>query len=126
MFNLELRAGPEIDVSYRRHSFHYAVDGSAPNPLEAFYASLAGCAGVFAKKACAALGISDEGIAIDLRPVVRPGNPMIPERIVTTVCFPEHFDADTKAKILDSISYCAVKEVVRLGADIEFAVVEAA
>ncbi len=125
MFNVELHAGPSIDVAYRKHSFHYAVDGSAPNPLEAFYGTLAGCAGVFAKKACKELGISDEGIAIKLRPVVRAENPLMPEKLVTSVTFPEHIDAEAKLAILDSIEHCAVKEVVKLGAEIKFSVVEA-
>lgn len=125
MFNVELHKGPKIDVAYRKHAFNYAVDGSAPNPLEAFYGSLAGCAGVFAKKSCAEQGISDEGIAINLRPVVKPDNPLMPDKLVTSVRFPEHFDAAAKEKVLEAISHCAVKEVVKLGADIKFSVVEA-
>jgi len=124
VFNVELHAGPRIDVAYRKHNFSYAVDGSAPNPLEAFYGTLAGCAGVFAKKACHKLGISDEGIAIDLKPVVNPRNPLMPEKMVTSVRFPEHIDAAARAEILDSIAHCAVKEVVKYGADIQFNVVE--
>lgn len=126
MFNVELHAGPKIDVAYRKHSFNYAVDGSLPNPLEAFYGSLAGCAGVFAKKSCAEQGLSDEGIAISLRPVVKPGNPLLPDKLVTSVCFPAHFAPAAKARVLDAIGHCAVKEVVKLGAGITFSVVEAA
>lgn len=126
MFNLELQAGPRIDVAYRKHAFNYAVDGSLPNPLEAFYGALAGCAGVFAKKACGELGISDAGIAINLRPFVKAGNPLMPEKLVTTVTFPAHINAEARARILESIAHCAVKEVVKMGAEIEFSVVEAA
>jgi uncharacterized OsmC-like protein len=126
MYNLELVAGPRIDVAYRKHAFSYAVDGSLPNPLEAFYAALAGCAGVYAKKACKELGISDAGIAINLRPTVKAGNPLMPDKITTTVTFPAHIDDAARAAILESIAQCAVKEVVKLGADIQFAVVEAA
>lgn len=125
MFNVELHAGPKIDVAYRKHSFNYSVDGSAPNPLEAFYGSLAGCAGVFAKKSCAEMGISDEGIAINVRPVVKADNPLIPDKLVTSVTFPERFEPEARAAILDAIGHCAVKEVVKLGADIKFSVVEA-
>lgn len=125
MFNTTLHAGPKIDVAYRRHSFGYAVDGSQPNPLEAFYGALAGCAGVFAKKACAELGIADEGIAIDLRPVVSPDNPLMPAKLLTSIRFPAHFTPEEKARVIEAVSHCAVKEIVRQGAGIAFSVVEA-
>lgn len=125
MYNVELHAGPRIDVAYRKHAFNYAVNGTLPNPLEAFYGSLAGCAGVFAKKACGELGISDEGIAINLRPVVNANNPLMPEKLVTSVTFPEHIDAEARAVILESIAHCAVKEIVKMGGNVQFSVVEA-
>ncbi len=125
MFNTTLHTGPKIDVTYRRHAFTYAVDGSLPNPLEAFYGALAGCAGVFAKKACAELGIADEGIAIDLRPVVSPDNPLMPARLVTSIRFPSHFTPEAKTRVIDAVSHCAVTEIVRQGAGIAFSVVEA-
>jgi uncharacterized OsmC-like protein len=125
MFNVELHAGPQIDVAYRKHSFNYAVDGSLPNPLEAFYGSLAGCAGVFAKKSCAEQGLSDEGIAIRLRPVVKPDSLLLPDKLVTTIRFPAGFPPEARTRVINAVSRCAVKEVVRRGADIEFSVVEA-
>lgn len=125
MYNLTLSDGAAIDVTYRTHTFKFSIDNTCPNPLEAFYGALAGCAGVYAKKACKTLGISDAGIAINLRPIVKAGNPLIPEKIITTVTFPAHFDANSRAAILESISCCAVKEVVKIGADIQFTVAEA-
>lgn len=124
MFTVELQPGARIDVAYRKHTISYAVDGSLPNPLEAFYGALAGCAGVYAKKACHRLGISDAGIAIDVKPVVRPGNPLLPEKLVTSVRFPATIEAAARGEILDEIASCAVKEVVKHGADIQFSVVE--
>ncbi len=125
MYNVELHTGPRIDVAYRTYSFSYSVDGSLPNPLEAFYASLAGCAGVYAKKACKQLGISDEGIAINLRPIVKANNPLMPDKLVTSVKFPAHIESSNRALILESIENCAVKELVKRGSDIQFSVVDA-
>jgi uncharacterized OsmC-like protein len=122
MFNMTLEPGARIDVQARNHRYQYATDGSLPNPLESTYAALAGCAGVYAKKACRELAINDAGIAISLRVVGKAGRPLVPSRIVTTVAFPNHFDDAQQAAVLQSIEKCAVKALIQAGPDIEFAV----
>jgi ribosomal protein S12 methylthiotransferase accessory factor len=124
VFNLVLAPGSRIEVRGKQHSYLYATDGSVPNPLESTYAALAGCAGVYAKKACRELGIDDMGIAIGLRIVARAGQALMPARIVTIVEFPERFDAPQREAILRSIEKCAVKAVMQEGAGIDFAVEE--
>ena len=122
MYDLVLNGTPHIDVNYRDKKVSYATDGSLVNPLEATYAAMAGCAGVYAIKACKALGISDEGIAIGFRPVVRPSNPSLPARMETVVTFPPRFTPEQREAILASIGKCAVKELIRNGGNIEFEV----
>ena len=124
MYNTVVDSTPIIKVSSAKHEASYSVNGSLMNPLEAFYAALAACAGVFAKKACKELGISPEGIVIDGKPVAGPGGPLTLARFSTEVRFPEHFTAEQKAKVLDSIAHCAVKEIVKDGANVEFQVAE--
>lgn len=125
MFTLTLDSGPAFEVQGRQHTYRYATDGSLPNPLEAAYATLAGCAGVYARKACRELGIDDAGIRIALRVVTRAAQALVPSRVVTTVEFPERFDAAQRAAVLASIGKCAVKALIEQGASIEFAVQEA-
>lgn len=120
MYKLKLDGTPKLDVSYRNHTLSYSTNGSLPNPLEATYAALAGCAGVYAMKACKALGVSAEGIDIDVKPVVGAGNPLMPVRIVTTLAFPPRFSAEQRSAITDAVSQCAVKELIRAGASVEF------
>lgn len=115
---------PLIKVKGGKHEVTYGLDGSQMNPLEAFYATLAGCAAVFAKKACKPLGISAAGIEISCKPFAGPGGPLTLAKYKTEVRFPEGFSAEHKAAILDSIQHCAVKEVVKDGAGIEFVVSE--
>ncbi|MCL2346386.1 MAG: OsmC family protein [Desulfobulbus sp.] len=115
---------PLIQVSTHKHQISYAIDGSQMNPLEAFYASLTGCAAVFAKKACHKLGISAAGIEISCKPFAGPGGPLTLGRFRTEVRFPEGFGAEAKAAVLTEIARCAVKEVVKDGAAIDFQVVE--
>ena len=120
MYQLSMTDGSQFHVRYKNHVVSYSVDGSLPNPLEATYAALAGCAGVYTRKACKTLGISAEGIEISCKPVVRQGNMLIPARFVTEVKFPEQSTPGQRLKILEEISHCAVKELIHDGAQIEF------
>ena len=115
---------PLIKVASGKHEASYALDGSLMNPLEAFYASLAACAIVFAKKACKSLGVEAAGIAVSCKPFAGPGGPLTLGKFRTEVSFPAHFTAEQKAAILDSIAHCAVKDVVVSGANIDFQVAE--
>jgi len=124
MYNTLLDNSPMIKVSTGRHETTFAMNGSQMNPLEGFYATLAACAAVYAKKACKDLGIEAEGIAIDCKPFAGPKGALSLAKFKTDVRFPEHFTAEQKAEILDSIAQCAVKKVVLEGAGIDFQVAE--
>lgn len=125
MYSTVVDNTPLIKVNSAKHEVNYAVNGSLMNPLEAFYASLAACAAVYAKKSCKELGIPAAGIEIACKPFAGPGGPLTLAKFKTDVRFPAHFTAEQKAKILDSIAYCAVKDIVANGPSIEFQVAEA-
>jgi len=125
MYKLSLDNSNQINVRFKSHSINYGLDGVLPNPLEATYAAIAGCAGVYARKACKSLDISAEGIEIKCRPIVQTGNTLIPKRIETAVYFPEQITPEQRQKILNEISHCAVKELIQGGANIEFVTSEA-
>ncbi len=120
MYHLDLDDSKQIDVRYKTHTISYGLDGSLPNPLEATYAALTGCAGVYSRKACKALGISAEGIQIVCKPVVRNSNTLVPSRFLTEVKFPERFTPEQRLRILEEIGHCAVKLLIHDGANIEF------
>ena len=126
MYKTTVDNSMQIKVNAGKFEADYALDGSLMNPLEAFYASLAACAAVFTKKACKSLGVSPAGIEIDGKPFAGPGGPLTLSKFKTTVRFPEDFTAEQKAAILDSIQHCAVKEIVKTGASVEFMVEEIA
>jgi uncharacterized OsmC-like protein len=115
---------PLIKVNTSKYEASYSLNGSLMNPLEAFYAALAACAAVYAKKSCKALGIPAAGIDIACTPYAGSGGPLTLAKFKTEVRFPAHFTAEQKATILDSIAHCAVKEVVQDGPTIEFLVAE--
>jgi len=120
MYQLDLTDANQLHVRYKNHTVSYGLDGSLPNPLEATYAALAGCAGVYARKACKTFNISAEGIEINCKPVVRSGNPLIPSRFITEVRFPERIIPEQRQRILEEIGRCAVKVLIHDGATIEF------
>lgn len=120
MFKLTLDGSKQIDVSYKNHVIGYAMDGSRINPLEATYAALAACAGVYAYKACKAMGLSSQGIAVECKPVMRGGDMLMPARFVTEVTFPENFSSEQRQQVLDEIGQCAVKKMIHDGSTIEF------
>ena len=122
MYSLELTGGAELSVSHRSHVSSFAMDDSAPNPLEAFYAAVTACAGVYAHKACVALALDSAGIAISCKPFAQPGNPLVPKKIRTMVRFPARFTLPQRAAILENIASCAVKEIVSAGSSIAFEV----
>lgn len=125
MYQLSMTDDSQLHVHYKNHVVSYGVDGSLPNPLEATYAALAGCAGVYTRKACKALNISAEGIEINCKPVIRQGNMLIPARFLTEVGFPERITPEQRQRIIEEISKCAVKQLIHDGAQIEFVTSEA-
>lgn len=124
MYTTIVDNSPLIKVNSGKHESSYALDGSLMNPLEAFYASLAACAAVFAKKACKSLGIKAAGIEINCKPFAGPAGPLSLAKFRTEVSFPDGFSNEQKATILDTIAHCAVKEIVMTGHEIEFFVAE--
>jgi uncharacterized OsmC-like protein len=124
MYSMIVDNTPLIQVTAGKFQASYALDGSQMNPLEAFYASLAACAAVYAKKSCKALGIPAAGIEIGCKPVAGPGGPLTLAKFKTEVRFPVTFTAEQKAAVLEAIAHCAVKEVVQDGPSIEFSVIE--
>lgn len=120
MYQLDLDDSNQIHVHYKNHIISYGLDGSLPNPLEATYAALAGCAGVYSRKACKALNISANGIRISCKPVVQTTNSLIPKRFVTEMQFPESFTTEQRQRILEEVGHCAVKLLIHDGANIEF------
>lgn len=120
MFKIEMNDTNKIKVKTRKFEYDYAVDGSLANPLEATYAALAACAGVYTLKAAKKLGKSTLGIEIHCKSVIKPENPTLPAKWLTEITFPEDWNESEQALILSAVKDCAVKELIQKGAQIEF------
>lgn len=120
MFHIQLEDSPQIQVHSRRHNYVYAIDGSKENPLEATFAALAGCAGVYALKYCKKHQLSAIGIKIQGKPYLDKTNPNMITKWVTEIEFPHHIDLHHQENILNEIDQCAVKYLIQNGSDIVF------
>lgn len=120
MFKLEMKDSNQIQVQSRKHNYTYSIDGSLANPLEATYAALAGCAGVYTLKSAKKMGKSVEGIEIHCKSLVKPENPSLPAKWITDVTFPPGWSHEEKSEILAAIKNCAVKELIQKGQLIDF------
>lgn len=120
MFKLEMSDSNQITVQTRKYTYNYSIDGSLANPLEATYAALAGCAGVYTLKAAKKMGKSAEGIQINCKSVIKPENPSLPTKWITEVTFPEGWNLEEKKIILSAIKNCAVKDLIQNGSNIDF------
>lgn len=126
MYKTTLDNSPMIEVSSKTgKTFNYSTNGTIANPLEATFAAINGCAGVYAKKACSQLGISAEGITIETIPKKTNHNELQlfgVNAILTKINFPATFNENQKKQIITSINQCAVKEIIKNGNLFDFEV----
>ncbi|MBN8536835.1 MAG: hypothetical protein J0M15_07260 [Deltaproteobacteria bacterium] len=120
MFSIEMNDSNQIQVQSRKFQYTYSVDGTLANPLEATYAALSGCAGVYALKASRKIGKSTIGMKINCKSVVKPENPSLPAKWMTEVSFPQGWNQEEKSIVLSAIKECAVKELINKGHQIDF------
>lgn len=121
MFSLRLDDSAQINVKSRSGVTTFATDGSAPNPFEGALATIAGCAGVYARKACAAAGVSAAGIEIRLKPMVAGGGTDI-RKLAIKAAFPADFPQELIPGVLASIGECPVKKLIQHGDAVEFVI----
>lgn len=120
MYNIILDDSETIEVTTRKHQYRYATNGSLPNPLEATFAALAGCAAVYLKKAALKMNKSVIGTEIKCRSLVNSQNPLVPAKWITQVNFSDSWTTQERQQALALIEQCAVKELITKGYDIEF------
>lgn len=120
MFHVILEDSSNIHVQTRKHNYQYAIDGSKENPLEATFAALAGCAGVYALKYCKKHQLSAIGIKIQGKPYLDKMNPNMITKWVTEIEFPNHIDLVHQENIINEINQCAVKDLIQKGANVIF------
>lgn len=82
---------------------------SAPNPFQLFLASLASCAGVYARRFCQSRGLSDEGLGLSLCCEFHPEKFQV-TKITCDLRLPEGFPEKYRAALIRSVDLCTVKK----------------
>jgi uncharacterized OsmC-like protein len=93
-------------------------DGTAPSPFQLFLASLATCAGVFARRFCEARELSTHGLAIRLHCDFAEKGFRI-DKITYELTFPEGSPEKYKSALIRSVDLCTVKKHIMDSPDFE-------
>lgn len=83
-------------------------DGSAPQPFDLFFVSLATCAGISALDYCQKNELPEEGLGVTLVACRHPSEPRY-DRIRIELAFPKGFPAECRAALIKEVEDCTVK-----------------
>lgn len=97
-------------------------DGTAPEPFALLLASLAACAGIYAKSFCDTRDIPTDGMQI-VQEVFRNETTGLVEKMVINLHVGDAFPAKYDKAVLKSMNACAVKKQLRTDIVFETAVV---
>lgn len=107
--------GKRVDADY--HGFAFRTDqpvtsggeASAPPPFDMFLASIATCAGIYAKGYCDTRGISADGLALEMR-IERDEAERRIAKLVLEFTLPADFPEKHRDGLIRSAELCAVKK----------------
>ena len=113
-FEVDFPGGKRVDAHYdgrtiqTDQSVEHGGDGSAPEPFDLFFASMATCVGIYVLEFCTSRNLSTEGLAVRLDAERDPERKIFsPIRI--TVTLPKDFPDNYEAAIRRAADLCTVK-----------------
>lgn len=119
VLNVTFDGGMRISATIRGFAVHtdqkpeQGGENSAPTPFELFFASLATCAGVFAKRFCDRKGISAEGLSIAVECEFDPDPKKYrAQKITTVITLPPGFPQEYETALVRTVEGCPVKKQV--------------
>jgi ribosomal protein S12 methylthiotransferase accessory factor len=108
-------AGKRADVQFKGFTIQTdqspqgGGEGSAPEPLDLFLASIATCAGIYVKGYCDARGIPTVGLRLEMH-VERDAARHRIARLVLEIKLPEGFPEKHRDAVVRAADLCAVKK----------------
>lgn len=107
--------GKRVDAEYHGYSIRTdqpptsGGEGTAPPPFDLFLASIATCAGIYAKGYCDTRGISAEGLALEMR-IERDEAERRISKLVLEFTLPADFPEKHRDGLIRAAELCAVKK----------------
>jgi ribosomal protein S12 methylthiotransferase accessory factor len=86
--------------------------GSAPSPFDLFLASIATCAGFYAKGYCDTRGLPTEGLALTMHVEHEPAAQKV-GRLVIEIALPAGFPEKHREGVVRAAELCAVKKHIQ-------------
>ncbi|MFT7619010.1 MAG: ribosomal protein S12 methylthiotransferase accessory factor [Planctomycetota bacterium] len=121
--NLRIEAKFDDFTVIADQPIRYKGDGSAPNPLDYFFASSALCAAYFVRVYCLARKIPTDDICISQNNIIDPEN-RYNQVLQIHAELPESISQKDREGILKSIDRCTVKKVIQAGPEFDIEAVE--
>ena len=107
--------GKRVDAEYGGYTIRTdqppqgGGEGSAPPPFDLFLASIATCAGIYAKGYCDSRGISTEGLGLEMH-IEREAEKHRVVRLALEIRLPEGFPEKHREGVVRAADLCAVKK----------------
>lgn len=121
--------GKKVDAYYNGFTVRtdqeveYGGEGSAPEPFDLFFVSLATCAGFYALQFCVSREIKTDGL--DMRLLAdKSGSSGLFDRISLLLTLPEGFPEKYRDAIVRAVNLCTVKKYIRSEVTFDTRIVE--
>jgi ribosomal protein S12 methylthiotransferase accessory factor len=106
--DVRIGAGDRIEAVMGKQTIPTDENGSAPEPLDLFFASIGTCAGKYVARFCRKRNIPVDGIKIRQRMVI-DRKTYLSQRIELTVELPEDFPDRYREAVIRAAGLCTVK-----------------
>lgn len=116
-FDVSFPGGKRVDAHFAGFTVNtdqseaHGGEGSAPEPFDLFFASLATCAGIYALEFCSARKLNTEGLAVRLQ-AERDAEKKLFTPIRIELTLPVDFPEKYNRAILRAVDLCTVKKHV--------------
>ncbi len=116
--NVSYPGGKRVDAHFDGFTVHTdqnvedGGEGSAPEPFDLFFISLATCAGAYALEFCLSRKIETEGLTLKLAADKGEGSKLF-DRITLALTLPEGFPEKYRTAIVRSVELCTVKKHIQ-------------
>jgi ribosomal protein S12 methylthiotransferase accessory factor len=112
--------GEKVDAHYNGFTVHTdqevrdGGEGSAPQPFDLFFVSLATCAGYYALRFCSSRNIKSDGLGVRLTSQKNEGEKLF-DKIKICLTLPGDFPAKYRNAIVRAVDLCTVMRHIRTG-----------